>query len=76
MDLKKVYNFFTDCWRLYKKYIDTALDDDDCMKFVAETNQLRLKYEDNHFCNEILAAIANEMSRICKIRFGNKNMIK
>ena len=68
MDLKTVYNLFTDCWKLYKSFCDSKLDDAALADFALCVEELQRKYDKSPFAHDLLLAVINEVDRIEKAK--------
>lgn len=66
MDVKTVYNLFTDCWRLYKSFCMPALTDSDIDDFITQTDNLQKKYKDSVLAHDLILAVINEVDRCIK----------
>lgn len=63
MELKQVYNMFTDTWRFYKKYADVRSDDEFWESVVDESGQIAKQYENDRLCRDLLLAVLSELER-------------
>jgi hypothetical protein len=66
MDIRKVYEMVTDCWKLYKKYFSVNLTDEVLQQIHDEAVGLEKKYESHSFANAVIAAVVNELGDIWK----------
>lgn len=66
MDVKTVYNLFTDCWRLYKSFCTSVLTDSDINDFIIQTDNLQKKYKDSALAHDLIMAVINEVDRHIK----------
>lgn len=66
MDIRKVYEMVTDCWKLYKKYFSVNLTDEVLQQIHDETVGLEKKYESHSFAIAVIAAVVNELGDIWK----------
>lgn len=62
--LKLAYNAYTDCWRLYKKYIETKVTNEYWQNMVNESEQIARKYNDSKFVVDLLTITCDELQRI------------
>ena len=63
MDLKTVYNIFTDCWKFYKKYHGQPLDDAAWELVLADGQALCDKYQNAMLLRDIVIAVIGEFER-------------
>lgn len=66
MEIRKVYEMVTDCWKLYKKYFSMDLTDEVLQHIHDESVALEKKYESHTFANAVIAAVVNELGDIWK----------
>jgi|GEM_PF-1577242 len=67
MAVRTVFNLFSDCWHLYRKYIVKALNEDDLDGFIQESGDLFQKYgqdSQDPFVKDLLLAVINEIERV------------
>lgn len=64
-ELKRVYNLFTDCWRLFKKYSDvkSGSDNEYWQGLIDEGGELSGKYDNDKFAISLILAIFDEFER-------------
>lgn len=63
MELKKINNLFNDCYKLYKYFSQTELNDNDLLKFVESADVIYKRYNTD-FAKEMLVAVVNEIDRV------------
>lgn len=73
MAVRTAFNFFCDCWYLYRKYIPAELNEKAMDEFVEASQDIFRKYEQEPLAKDILLAISNEVDRISKQTKGEKN---
>lgn len=66
MDIKTVYNLFTDCWRLYKSFCKPDLTDKDIDDLITQTDNLQKKYDGSVLAHDLVLAVINEIDRQLK----------
>lgn len=62
MELKQVNALFNDCYKLYKSFSQTDLNDNDLHEFIKATDLINKKYR-TKFAEEMLIAVINEIDR-------------
>lgn len=72
MDLKTVNVIFNDCYKLYKSFYDTELNDNDLTEFVRCVDLIRKKYNCK-MAEDILIAVVDEIDRAEKIKHPKSN---
>lgn len=65
MELKQANSLFNDCYKLYKSFCDSKLDNDDLHEFLKAVTLLKEKYR-NDFADGLLMAVIDEIDRIEK----------
>lgn len=65
MAFRDAYQMFMDTWKLYRKYADSRLDEEDCRMAVEDAERLRATHK-SIFASEVLTAVMCELSRITK----------
>ena len=65
-ELRRVYNVFTDCWRFYKKYVETKITDEYWKNMISESEQIAKKYNDSKFVTDLLVVTCDELQRRMK----------
>ncbi len=63
-ELKRIYNTFTDCWRLYKKYAETKVTNEYWQNMISESEQIAKKYNDSKFVVDLLVVTCDELQRV------------
>lgn len=66
MAVRTVFNLFSDCWYLYRKYILRKLKEKELDDFIKESEELFRKYEQDPFAKDLLLAVTNEIERKCR----------
>mgnify|MGYP004725787875 FL=1 len=68
-ELKRVYDIFTDCWRLYRKLYPPGKpkDDDYWQQAVKEMEQLENKHCHSVLCQDLLCAVAKDLEKKAKL---------
>lgn len=72
MELKKINNLFNDCYKLYKHFIQTELNDNDLQE-VARSADVIYKRYNTDFAKEMLISVINEIDRVEKRRSTNES---
>lgn len=62
MAFRDVYQLFTDCWRLYQKYVARRLVEQECEQIMQEVERLREKYNSD-LAKDILIAVLRELEK-------------
>lgn len=62
-ELKRKYDMFTDCWRLFKKYKDVKDSDEYWEAVVNESNAISKKYNECKFIIDLVLAVITELER-------------
>ena len=70
-ELKHIYNLFTDCWRLFKKYSEVKDTDEYWEAVVDESVQIANRYNNCKFVRDLLLAITNELEHRAKEMIKN-----
>lgn len=65
MELKKVNEIFNDCYKLYKSFYSTELNDNDLHDFLKATDLIRKKYNCK-MADDVLISVIDEIDRIEK----------
>lgn len=63
-ELKLVYNAYTDCWRLYKKYAKAKVTNEYWQNMINESEQIAKKYNDSKFIVDLLVVTCDELQRV------------
>ena len=61
--LKLAYNAYTDCWRLYEKYIETKVTNEYWQNMINESEEIAKKYNDSKFVVDLLVVTLDELQR-------------
>lgn len=71
MGFKQVFELFSDCWGLYRRYAVSDLNEESLKSFVSETEELyRNKYGRDELAKEMLLAVSGEIDRIERRKNG------
>lgn len=64
-ELKQVYNMFSDCWKLFKKYADIRQDEEARWEaLIDEADAIINQYgKDNKFVRDLIMAIMSQFER-------------
>lgn len=65
-ELKRKYDMFTECWRLFKKYADVKNDDEYWESVVSESNAIAKQYGNCRFVRDLLLAVISELETKAK----------
>lgn len=65
-ELKRIYDMFTDCWRLFKKYSDVKDSDEYWEAVINKSNVISKKYGECKFVINLVLAVITELERIYK----------
>lgn len=65
-ELRRIYNLFTDCWRYFRKYVDTQNTDDYWKKVINESGELSKKYNNDKLAIALVLAVVDEFERRAK----------
>lgn len=65
-ELKRKYDMFTDCWRLFKKYADVQDNDEYWEAVVSESSAISKKYNECKFIRNLVLAVITELERVYK----------
>lgn len=66
-ELRIIYGMFTDCWKLYKKYIGIQQAEDiRWEQFVSESDLIAKRYNNSRFVRDLLLATTQELERQSK----------
>ena len=67
-ELKRYFDFFTDCWKFFKKY-STADNTEKYWEAVDSDSQaIAEKYGRTEFANKIILQILLELKRLCEMK--------
>ena len=58
-ELRRIYQMYTDCWKLYKKFSDIQ-------QFIDESDLIAKTYDNNKFIRDLLLATTQELERQSK----------
>ena len=70
-ELKKYFDLYTCCWRLFKKYSNPVDDDKFWDSFIAEAESIMKNSEKNDLAKKIVLATIDEIEKIYKSRKGD-----
>lgn len=66
-ELRRIYQMYTDCWKLYKKFSDIQqIEDARWQQFVDESDLIAKTYDNNKFIRDLLLATTQELERQSK----------
>lgn len=66
-ELRRIYQMYTDCWKLYKKFSDIQQTEDArWQQFVDESDLIAKTYDNNKFIRDLLLATTQELERQSK----------
>lgn len=66
-ELRRIYQMYTDCWKLYKKFSDIQQTEDTrWQQFVDESDLIAKTYDNNKFIRDLLLATTQELERQSK----------
>lgn len=63
-ELRKYFDIYTDCWKLFKKYSNPTDDDEFWMEFARESHDLNEKHGKAKFAETLILATYSEVERI------------
>lgn len=64
MAFKQLYDFLSDVWKLYARYVAGDLTDKQLEDFQTEVELIRQKYKGYPFVREVLVSLIEEVGRI------------
>jgi hypothetical protein len=66
-ELRRIYQMYTDCWKLYKKFSDIQQTEDArWQQFIDESDLIAKTYDNNKFIRDLLLATTQELERQSK----------
>lgn len=65
-ELRKYFDIYTECWKLFKKYSDPVNSDEFWRAFTDDANAIYKKNGKSEFCKRLLLDTADEIEKICK----------
>lgn len=66
-ELRRIYQMYTDCWKLYKKFSDIQQTEDArWQQLVDESDLIAKTYGNNKFIRDLLLATTQELERQSK----------
>lgn len=66
-ELRRIYQMYTECWKLYKKFSDIQQTEDArWQQFVDESDLIAKTYDNNKFIRDLLLATTQELERQSK----------
>ena len=60
---EEYYRIYTDCWRLFRKYMHPVSADEYWQRFLDDVREIHDRYQ-NEFCKDLLLNIMDEVDRI------------
>ncbi len=63
-ELKKIYNAFSDCWKLYKNFVGIRQEDEARWEvLIDEADAIIERYEKHQFVRDLISAVMGELER-------------
>ena len=69
--LRKYYEVFTDCWKLFREFSDPTSDDDFWQRLKEEAQKLTDKDKDSEMRRGIIKEVVLEIHRLWKKKAGD-----
>ncbi len=68
MAYKQMHSFLSEVWKLYARYAEKDLDDNDLECFREDVQTVSKKYQDCAFAIPVLVELVNEVERIVNVK--------
>lgn len=65
-ELKRYFDFFTDCWKFFKKYSSADNTEEYWQAVDSDSQEIAVKYGRTRFVNKIVLEILLELEGLCK----------
>lgn len=70
-ELKKYFNVYTDCWKLFKKFSDPVAEDAFWEALIDEGDAVAEKYGKSEFAKKMIVVTMEELDRISRKKGQN-----